>query len=331
MNNNLQLYFPIIKNRSEIFEFIKKNQRLNRIFIRWKPEQQDEFLDFCSGARGVKILYDSFFKEVFNPEYSPERLNRLLSILLGMKVSIIKVLPLDSTRMGDETSLVEMDIVVQTEDGTIINVEVQKIGYLFPGQRCACYSSDLLLRQYKRLRDSYTGNTRKFKYKEIMPVYTIVFFERSPSCFNDFPNTYIHNFKQCSYTGLELELLQKYTFISLDIFKKLRHNKPIDNELDAWLTFLSSDDVEDIIQLIENYPEFKPLYDTVYGLCQNIEEVMGMFSKELFELDRNTAEFMVDEFGKTIEQQKIQLAEKDSIIAEKDALIAKLMSENITK
>ena len=66
MNNNLQLYFPIIKNRSEIFEFIKKNQRLNRIFIRWKPEQQDEFLDFCSGARGVKILYDSFFKEVFN-------------------------------------------------------------------------------------------------------------------------------------------------------------------------------------------------------------------------------------------------------------------------
>ncbi len=30
--------------------------------------------------------------------------------------------------------------------------EMQKVGYLFPGQRSACYSADLLLRQYKRIR-----------------------------------------------------------------------------------------------------------------------------------------------------------------------------------
>ena len=45
-----------------------------------------------------------------------------------------------------------MDIVVELEDHSIANVEVQKIGYKFSGQRSACYSADLLLRQYKRVR-----------------------------------------------------------------------------------------------------------------------------------------------------------------------------------
>ena len=100
----------------------------------------------------MKILYDSFFKEVFNPEYAPERLNRLLSVILGMKVKILKVLPVDSARLAEESTLVAMDIVVELEEGEIVNIEVQKIGYLFPGQRSACYSADLLLRQYKRVR-----------------------------------------------------------------------------------------------------------------------------------------------------------------------------------
>ncbi len=36
--------------------------------------------------------------------------------------------------------------------GTRGNVEVQKLGYAFTGERASCYSADLLLRQYKRVR-----------------------------------------------------------------------------------------------------------------------------------------------------------------------------------
>ena len=79
----------------------------------------------------------------------PERFNDFLSCLLGERVKVLKVLSGDSTRIADETSLLITDIVVELEDGSIANVEMQKIGYLFPGQRCACYSADLLLRQYK--------------------------------------------------------------------------------------------------------------------------------------------------------------------------------------
>ena len=109
-----------------------------------KIRKQREFSDRCTGAKGGKILYDSLFKEIMNPEYSPERMNDMLSVLLKRKVKIKEVLPLDSTRLGEESSLIIMDIVVELEDGSIADVEVQKVGYAFLGERMACYSADML-------------------------------------------------------------------------------------------------------------------------------------------------------------------------------------------
>ena len=91
-------------------------------------------------------------KEILNPENTPERVNELLTLLLGQRVRIVDVLPNDGTRLADESTLLITDMVVQLEDGSIANLEIQKIGYYFPGERSACYSADLLLRQYKRVR-----------------------------------------------------------------------------------------------------------------------------------------------------------------------------------
>lgn len=300
MTEKLKQHFPMIKSRGEIRELIRRNSSLEAEFQEWKPYRQEEFLDFTSGARGAKILYDAFFKEVLNPEYYPERLNDLLSVILGMNVKIVQVLPTDSTRLGDETALVVMDIVVMTEDGSYINVEVQKIGFRFPGQRSACYSADLLLRQYKKLRDACKSSA-EFSYSNVKPVYTIVFFETSPTLFKGF-SEYIHRFQQTSDTGLKMELLQKYVFISLDIFAEMREN--IDTRLDAWLTFLGSDKVEDILSLIEQYPEFEPMYKTLYEMCLNIEGVMNMFSKELRELDKNETRLMIDDMKRECDEVK---------------------------
>ena len=41
------------------------------------------------------------------------------------------------------------------------------IGYLFPGERSACYSADMLLRQYKRVRRELG---KKFHYRDIKKV-----------------------------------------------------------------------------------------------------------------------------------------------------------------
>ena len=209
-----------------------------------------------------------------------------------------------------------MDIVVQLEDGSIANVEIQKIGYAFPGERSACYSADLLLRQYKMVRSKATKDT--FSYRQIKSVYTIVLFEKSPGEFQLFPNNYIHYFQQKSNTGLKLDLLQRFVFISLDIYQKNTQNKSIGTRLDAWLTFLSTDHPENIITLIEKYPDFKAMYEQIYEICQNIEKVIEMFSKELYEMDRNTVHYMIDEMQKEIDQKDREIDQKDKEIDQKD-------------
>lgn len=202
-----------------------------------------------------------------------------------------------------------MDIVVELEDGSIANVEMQRVGYLFPGQRSACYSADLLLRQYKRVR-SEMG--KQFNYRDIKNVYTIVLYEKSPKIFYEFPHCYFHFFEQKSNTGLEMELLQKYLFIPLDIFLKNPHN--INNKKDAWLMLLTEDSPLQVVKLIEMYPEFRRIYEDAYAICCNMEEVMQMFSKELYELDKNTVQYMIDEMQDTIDNQQSTIDNQQSTI-----------------
>lgn len=316
--NLLQQHFPMLPARAELEKLIRKSPALYTVFMEWSEEQQKEFLDFCTGERGVKILYDSFFKEIFNPETTPERLEELLSLIMKQPVKILQVLPNDSTRIADEASLLVTDIVVELADHSIACVEIQKVGYMFPGQRSACYSADMLLRQYKRVR---SRKKKSFSYKHIKNAYTIIFIERSTREFHLFPEKYLHYFTQKSDTGLELNLLQEYYFVPLDIFRESIQNKGIQTKLDAWLTFLTSDEPEMILELIQTFPDFKALYEDIYELCRNIEGVMNMFSKELRELDRNTVQYMIDVMQDEIDASKKMLSEKDKLLSEKEQLL----------
>lgn len=49
------------------------------------------------------------------------------------------------------------------------------------------------------------------------------------------------------------------------------------------------------------------MYAQIYEICQNIEKVMEMFSKELYELDRNTVQYMIDE----LQEENRRWKEKD--------------------
>ena len=208
----------VIRTREEISAEIEGNPKLKEKFGEFSREEQKRFIDMCAGEKGVKILYDAFFKEIMNPDSAPGRMSSLLSVLLGREVKVVKTLPPED-RIADEKSLLVMDIVVQTEDGELINCEVQKIGYKFVGERASCYSADLLLRQYKRIRDENKDKAKDkrktFNYKDIKDVYTIIFLERSQGVFHEFRKRkqklqeeapLVHRFKQESDTGIELGL-----------------------------------------------------------------------------------------------------------------------------
>ena len=174
------------------------------------------------------------------------------------------------------------------------------------------------MRQYKRVRGE---KKKKFGYRDVKDVYTIVLFEKSPKEFQDYPEEFYHFFEQRSDTGLQMEFLQKYLFIPLDIFRKSQQNRNIRKKRDAWLALFSSDDPEAIIRLIERYPEFHKIYEEGYEICRNVERVMEMFSKELYELDRNTVQYMIDEMQDTIDAQKEEIGQKqDTIDAQKEEI-----------
>ena len=315
-------YFSMIRSREQILLEIRSDPALNARFEALSEEAQKEFLDICTGEKGVKILYDSFFRSVMNPELYPDRLQSMLSCILGMEIASFHVLETSSFALGDVKSLVIMDIVVELLDGSIINLEVQKIGYDFPGERAACYASDLTLRQYARARRDAAKRSaeepgHKFSYHAIHPVYTIVLIEKSPSLFYRFPDQYIHRFSQKSDTGLSMELLHNYIFIPLDIFRKKHQNEDISTELDAWLTFLSTQEPDEIMRLCDAFPFFKDIYRHIYEICQNTEDVMGIFSEALAELDRNTVDYMIDKLKRSNEQLQ---GEKEQLQGEKKQL-----------
>lgn len=325
MPQNLKKYFPMIQTREEILHCINTHAHLQEIFEKWKPKEQTDFLDICTGVHGVKTLYDAFFKEIMNPEYAPQRLNDFLSLILNKTVRVMKVLPNDSSRLTDESSLLIMDIVVEFEDRSIGNIEVQKLGYLFPGQRSACYSGDLLLRQYKRLRDEKEA---KFSYRDIQSVYTIVLFEKSPKEFQLCPENYLHHLILKADTGIEIDMPQKFVYITLDIFRKKQQNEGdgIHSKLEAWLTFFCRDEPEMILKFIRQYPEFKPLYADVYELCRNMEEIMQIFSKELLEMDRNTVKLMIDEMQEEIQNKEQTISAQARIIESQNNNVESLMN-----
>ena len=56
MKYALEKYFPMLQSREEVLEKIREKKELSKMFDRWEEGQKEEFLDFCTGARGVKML-----------------------------------------------------------------------------------------------------------------------------------------------------------------------------------------------------------------------------------------------------------------------------------
>lgn len=313
--NTEQNLFGKLREWQEIMDEIESDEEMNLLFQGLTEQLQEELLEFCMGSRGAKVTYDPFFKFVFNPERNPDRLSELLSLILGEEVTVIAAIPNESTRITEEGSLLITDILVKLKSGAYANVEIQKVGYAFPGQRCACYSSDLLLRQLARLKIEAKQNGQPFSYRMIKKVYTIVFMENSTAMYKDFPNVYIHRAKQTFDTELQMDLLQEYVVIPLDIFRKMHHTEL--SKLEAWLYLISSDEPQDIYRVMEHYPEFKVIYKELAQLRNHMKELIIMYDsyrQMLAELDKNTTRLMVEELTQEVETLTQANVEKDHLI-----------------
>ena len=258
---------------------------------------RQRLLQFLMGKRGLSITYDTVFKYVMMPGGTTDRLEQFLTAILGEPVQIKQILPREGSQLADTSSFIIADIIVSTRDGSIMNVEIQKIGYNFPGERASCYTADMIMRQYNYLK----SRNQNFTYRDMKPVYLIVFMEHSPALFKT-TDQYIH--KKCSYfnTDIKLNLLENIIFISLDTFHDLVQN--INTTQDAWLEFLTEDNPEKIVRFVNQFPEFLPCYQDLISFRKKPEELIHMFSDALRELDKNTERYMVEELNKEVADLK---------------------------
>ena len=62
MTAKLKEYFPMIREKEEVLAEIRKDSTLHTKFKSWTPEQQEEFLNLCTGVRALNFYMTAFSK-----------------------------------------------------------------------------------------------------------------------------------------------------------------------------------------------------------------------------------------------------------------------------
>lgn len=319
-NTNITVLFRQT-DRKDVIHTLNSDVFLYPTFRKLTGELRERMIDFLSGTKTLPLTYDPFFKKLFNPDIYPDRLAGFISSILKHKVKIKGILTQEDSQLQG-TSLLIMDIIVELEDGSIANVEIQKISYLFPAQRMSCYSADLLLRQYARVK----GNKgESFTYNDLKKVYTIIIFENSPpelkkEAVKDY---YVHFGKTVFDSEIQMDMLQEFYLIPLDVFQKSYYSKAKKelNELNGWLALLSTDDVNRLDELVSDYPQLEGIIADMAGYLDKPQEVVGMFSEALKILDENTVHYMMDEMQKDIDNKNEMIEEQNQLIDKQDKIL----------
>ncbi len=317
--------FPSFPSHQAVKQFLAKYPSAWNGFLQFPANIQQELLDFCIGKHGLRITYDPIFRRIFKPEIHKERLESLLSSILGRTVTIMEILPRDGTRLSESGSFVIMDVLVRLDDGSYANVEMQKIGYSFPLARADCYASDIIMRQYEKVKNEQGKN---FSFNDLHKVYCIILMEKSPSEFHSVSGKYIHVRTATFDTGIYKNNagLHEDIFLCLDTFHSIVHNITKSSTLqDAWLTFLSSDDVNEITSLVRHFPMFIPIYQDITEFAYKPEELMNMLSEALYIMDRNMERLMVEEMKEEVAyaQAEVKAARAEANAAKTEANAAK--------
>ncbi len=321
----------------QILEQLRQHPEAYDLYCRLGKAYQQDFLNFCLGKTGLYLCYDRFFHAVFDPTLHRDRIEALLGVLLNQSIQIVEVLPREGSLMSERGAEVIVDLLVRLQDESLVNLEIQKYGYQFPAMRMDCYCADLIMREYNRLHNLHK---KKFSYRMMHPVLSLVLLENSPSEFRHAAD-YIHRGRMTWDSGITLQNLPRQIYVCLDKFSEVMQNKDIQTPLEAWLSVLTTQNLTQIDVLIQKFPEFAALYQDVFAFRTKPEELIYMYSEALLAADRNLDRMMIDELQEAIAKKKRlienmnqtiadmdqTIADMDQTIADKDQTIADLQEE----
>ncbi len=99
--------------------------------------------------------------------------------------------------------------------------------------------------------------------------------------------------------------MQEFFLIALDVFREIPYTEDEKSEQKAWLSLLTTENLEDAEQLIREYPWLEEIYQEIAVLRRKPEEVLGMWSEALRMLDENSLKYYVDEL-----REQVKVAEE---------------------
>ena len=319
--------------KTRIVEMINEDQELKNKWNELSESAKKMLKSIDAGERTPNLLRDIMFKSVFNPEIHPDWLSKLVGAILGKDVHIIRMLPVEGIYISEFSKGVLFDMMVEFESGEIAIVEVQKRGNEMPSERPVVYSANAVVRQHSILKGQKKGDV---DYSDIHPVYTIVLMEESTEKFKAF-KAFHHHFEQKSDTGLDLELIQYYDYICLDVF---RENKPHTTEkLIQWIDFLSITDTTEMEPFLIEHPDFVEIYARACEMLADKEGLLEMLAELSYEEDivgiinatnegrAKKYEAKIRKMDAQIREMDTQLKEKDMQLEEKDARIHDLEAQ----
>lgn len=128
-NYTLADFLGAPRTKQDALSFIRQNTTTDTLeaFNLMDKMYQKKLLHFIQGNSGLAITYDRVFRPIMMPNDSTERLEAFLSAILGEAIYIKNILPREGSQISEKGSFIIADIIASLENGSIINVEIQKI------------------------------------------------------------------------------------------------------------------------------------------------------------------------------------------------------------
>lgn len=320
--------FNFFNSKTDVLLTLNNSPEALAMYRKLPSTIKEEFIDICTGRRGIPLHYDVFFKAIFSPDKHPKRLSRLLSQILGERVEVISSMSNEGSKISDRGSFVIMDIVVRLSNGEIVNLEIQKIGYLFPVKRFDCYCADLTMREYSRLREKHG---KDFSYDMLPKVISIAMFETTPNELATDYSTYIQHSQMKTDMGKVLNSVPEHYYISLDNFSYAMHNKPIQTELEAWLMLINTVSIERINELIKFDSKFADIYTELFGMIVRPEELLSMYNNIFLDTDKYEEQLMLDMMKNELKEKSAKLEQMDTQLAQMNSRLQNMDTELQTR
>ena len=316
--------FNFFNSKNEVLLTLSNSPEALTMYRKLPSTIKEEFIDICTGKRGIPLHYDVFFKAIFSPDKHPIRLGRLLSQILGERVEVISSMSNEGSKISDRGSFVIMDIVVRLSNGEIVNLEIQKVGYLFPVKRFDCYCADLIMREYSRLREKHC---KDFSYDMLPKVISIAMFETTPNELATDYSTYIQHGQMKTDMGKVLNSVPEHYYIFLDNFSYAMHNKPIQTELEAWLMLINTVSIERINELIKFDSKFADIYTELFGMIVKPEELLSMYNNIFLDADKCEEQLMLDMMKNEIKEKSTKLDQMGNQLSQMNSKLQNIGSE----